>query len=303
MLPAGRVEGLERLVDEVERVAAVQVAVVGRRREEHVGQLLPRGPGANRRDERPLRAVGVAHLDEAAEPTPQPLGLQVGARQRIEREPRWLHRRIGGDIGKAVIEGGGALVTLQPREQVHQARERRQPTEPAATPPQRAELEPGAKGVGAAGVSLGEPDRRLGENERDVPPQPVVQALPLVRERVHRRRQIDVDVVALDLHREPAQVVRPLVERATGAQVEARVVPVAGEDPVGDRAAMERKAHVRTAIVDGVDLAALREQADRVAVEVDDEPAGRVQLVERGGASALCGHYGHRDKPRTSSMV
>ena len=41
-LPAGDVERLERLVDEVERVPAVEVAVVGGGREEHVGELCRR---------------------------------------------------------------------------------------------------------------------------------------------------------------------------------------------------------------------------------------------------------------------
>jgi len=38
-LPPSDVERLERLVDEVERVAAVEIAVVGRGGEEHVGEL------------------------------------------------------------------------------------------------------------------------------------------------------------------------------------------------------------------------------------------------------------------------
>ena len=89
-----------------------------------------------------------------------------------------------------------------------------------------------------------------------------------------RRRAIDEHVVAVDLDREAAQLVRELVEGAAGSEVEAGVVPVAGEDPVADRAAVQREPHVRAAVVDGVHLVALGEEADRVPVEVDDEPPG-----------------------------
>jgi hypothetical protein len=84
----------------------------------------------------------------------------------------------------------------------------------------------------------------------------------------------DEDAVTADFDGNRA-VVGPQVERASARQVKASVVPVAGKDPVGDRAAVEWKAHVRAAIVDGVDLVALRKQTERVPVEVDDEsPCG-----------------------------
>ena len=115
-----------------------------------------------------------------------------------------------------------------------------------------------------------------------------------MRDRVPWQAQVDVHVVALDLHGEAAQVVGPLVEGAARAEIEARVVPVAGEDPVAHRAAMQGKTHVRTPVVDGVDLAAVSEQADRVALEVDDEALGLAELLERGGPFALGAlHHGH----------
>ena len=95
------------------------------------------------------------------------------------------------------------------------------------------------------------------------------------------RRQVDVDVVALDLDGEAAQLVGELVEGAAGAEVEARVVPVAREDPVVDRPAVQREAHVRAAVVDRVDGVSIGEQADRVAIEAHDEPPLRAKLVER----------------------
>ena len=83
MLPAGDVERLERLVGEVGRVADLDVAVVGDRREQHVGHLGAGGARAHGRDHAALGALVVAHLDELAEPA-------------LER------RQVGADIGQRV---------------------------------------------------------------------------------------------------------------------------------------------------------------------------------------------------------
>ena len=265
--------------------------MVGGGREEHVGELLRRGARADRRDERTLRALGVAHLDETAEPAAQSAWIHV-ARKRIEREPRRLHRRVGGDVGQAVVERGGSLVAGQPRHEVHQARQRRQPAEPTPAAPKGAELEPGGKRIRSARVRVGQRDRRLREDEWDVPPQPVVQPLPLMRQRVVGRRQVDVDVVAVDLDGKPAQIVGPLVEGAAGAEIEASVVPVAGEDPVADRPAVKREAHMRATVVDGVHVTPVRDEADRVAAQMNDQPLGLFELHQRGGSFALRGLHG-----------
>ena len=114
-------------------------------------------------------------------------------------------------------------------------------------------------------------------------------------DRVAPRRDVHVDLAVLDLDREAAQLVGPLVEGAAAAEVEARVMPVAGEDPVRDRAAVEREAHVRAAVVDGVHLAALEQQAHGVSLDADHHPALRLELLERGGSLTLRGlHDCHR---------
>jgi hypothetical protein len=91
------------------------------------------------------------------------------------------------------------------------------------------------------------------------------------------------------------------------------VVPVAGEDPVAERATVEREPHVRAAIVDGVDLIAVGEQTQRVSVEVDHKPPRRTQLGKRrgpdqrfsgdGGGHLLLLDRGNAGQPRTSTMV
>ncbi len=293
-VPAGHVERLERLVHEVERVAAVEVAVVGGGGEEHVCERARRRACPDRGHQRALRALGVADLDEAAEPECEALRVRRAAWERVERETRRLRRRVGGDVGDAVVEGSSAVAWIEPRREVHEAGERGQAAEPAAAAAGDAEVEAGAKDLDPARVGLQEGDRRLRKHERNVPLEPVAQPLALVRDRAGRRAQIDEDIVAVELDREPPQLVGPLVERATRAEIEARVMPVAGEDPVADGAAVERKAHVRATVVDRVHRVALTEQADRLPVEVDDEAPRRAQLRQRRGTDeTFRGNGGH----------
>ena len=103
---------------------------------------------------------------------------------------------------------------------------------------------------------------------------------------------VDEDVVAVELDREPPQLVGPLVEGPAGREIEPRVVPVARENPVADRAAMQREAHVRAAVVDGVHQARVRDQAHRVPLDVDDEPLLRAHVGERRSAHEARGLYG-----------
>ncbi len=102
-----------------------------------------------------------------------------------------------------------------------------------------------------------------------------------MRNRIVGNAHVDEHVVAVELHRKAPQLVGKLIERAAGREVEACVMPVTGEDPVAHGAAMEWKAHVWTAVVDRVDLVGVSEQAERVAVDVDDQPPLRAQLGKR----------------------
>jgi hypothetical protein len=52
-----------------------------------------------------------------------------------------------------------------------------------------------------------------------------------------------------DFDRRGRHVVGPWIERAAGSEIEARMVPMAGEDSVLDRAAMQRKAQVRATVI------------------------------------------------------
>ena len=61
---------------------------------------------------------------------------------------------------------------------------------------------------------------------------------------------VDQQRAILDSHREYAHIVGPLIEGPAGFEVEARVMPLAGEDTALDRSAVEREAHVRAPRLD-----------------------------------------------------
>ena len=177
----------------------------------------------------------------------------------------------------------------EPGQQVHQARERRQPPKPASPTPRDAEVEPIAERLDAGRIRLQERKRRFRQYQRDVPLEPITQPLALVLDQVFQRAEVEENVVAAQLDREAAQVVGPLIEGATSRELEAGVVPMARQDPVTDRAAVEREAHVRAAIVDGIDLIPVRKQTERVPLNVDDQPSRRAQLGKRRGADERFG--------------
>ena len=215
--------------------------------------------------------------------------------QRVEREARRLTGRVLCDVREPVVERCRPVVAVEPRREVHEAGERGQAAEPAAATAPHAVVEPGAEGLHARRVGVRQGDRRLGQHERDIPLERIVQALALVCDRVGGRCKVDENVVAAEQHRKAAQVVRELVERASRAQVEPRVVPVARQDPVRDRPAMEREAHMRAAVVDRVHRVAVGEQAHGVRADADDQPAGFPELGQRGSTDErLVGDHGHR---------
>ena len=213
--PAGDIERFERLIHEIERVPAVEVAVIGRGREEHVSELLRRGTYLRCSDDRALRSLGVAHLDEVAEPACELRGVSRTG-ERVEPEMGRLSGGVGRDVGQSVMERCGTVRRVKLGQKVHQASERRQPSKPTSSTPGDAEVEPVAERLDARRVRLQDRKRRLREHERDVPLESVTQALSLVLDDVVQRAEVEEYVVAANLDREAAQVVGPLVEGPAG---------------------------------------------------------------------------------------
>src|SRR5262249_8280117 len=74
------------------------------------------------------------------------------------------------------------------------------------------------------------------------------------------------------LDRTGRYIVGPEVEGAPAVEIEPSVVPVTGQNAVLDAAALERKAHVRTPVVEGKDAPAIVHDEDRTVMPVHHEP-------------------------------
>ncbi len=171
------------------------------------------------------------------------------------------------------------------------------PPPPSFAPVADAEIEPLAKGHDGIGFAAFEQrDYRLCDYQRDIPFQPVAQPLRLALEEIALLGEIDPYDALVDAHRKRAHVVGPLIEGTPGREVEARVMPVAGQDAILDAPAIERDAHVRASIVHREDSPARVEQRDHVAIEVDCAAlsVGQVREVEGPNESrrdALVVHF------------
>jgi hypothetical protein len=121
----------------------------------------------------------------------------------------------------------------------------------------------------------------LGDDKADVVREAVIKPPPPVHCGVGMtERGLYPDLAAAHLYRADWRVVRPQIEGAAAFEVEAGVVPMTGQDPVLDAAAVEREAHVRAPIVERKDATAVIEDKDRAMCAMHDEPALRLQLFE-----------------------
>ena len=120
----------------------------------------------------------------------------------------------------------------------------------------------------------------------------VVEPAPQMGDPVGRRLDDDDHVVAVDLDRVGAHVVGEGVEGAARVQVEAGVVPVAGEQAVVDGAPVQRETHVRAAVVDRVGAALGPEHADRLRPELGRQLSLGHQLVAAAHADTVLAVHG-----------
>src|SRR5690606_14644704 len=79
-------------------------------------------------------------------------------------------------------------------------------------------------------------------------------------------------------------VVGEKIKGAAGAEVEAGVMPVTGENTVVDAASIQGEAHVRTAVVHGVDLALVGKEGQHVAAHLHRVDAGLLHVGQGGNA-------------------
>src|SRR5262245_61612697 len=89
-------------------------------------------------------------------------------------------------------------------------------------------------------------------------------------------------------------VVCPQIEGTATREIEAGVVPVTGEGAVLDATAIERKAHVRAAIVEREDTTFVVDNEYGTVWPVHDQPPLRLQLLEAARAHEIRGQYVHQ---------
>jgi hypothetical protein len=124
---------------------------------------------------------------------------------------------------------------------------------------------------------------RFGDDQPDVVLHPLLQAVPPVGVTVgvaRARGHPHLAVAHLDFGR--GNVICPRIEGSAGGEVEAGVMPVAGENAVGEGTPMQRESQVRTAVVEGVDAIVVADHQDRAAIALDHHHPFRLQLVEAG---------------------
>jgi hypothetical protein len=139
---------------------------------------------------------------------------------------------------------------------------------------------------------------RLGDDQAEVVGEPVVEPVAPMRRRIGvAEGGLHPDVRAAHFDRAGRHVVGPQIEGAAAGEIEARVVPVAGEDPVLDAAAFERKAHVRTAIIEREHAPAVMHHQDRAMWPAHHEPPLGLELLEATGVDEARDRNIHGARP------
>ena len=111
-------------------------------------------------------------------------------------------------------------------------------------------------------TSIEQGQSRLAHDESEVMLHPFLESVLPMRQVIARLARQHPDFLASDVDRIPGNVISPEMERAAAGQVEPGVVPIAGEDAVFHTPAMQRKAHVRTAVFHGEDFPVVVEHRD-----------------------------------------
>jgi hypothetical protein len=94
----------------------------------------------------------------------------------------------------------------------------------------------------------------LGDHEAEVVGKAVLEPAPSMARGIGLAEGgLDPDLAVTHLGRTGRDIVGPEIEGAAARQIEARVMPMTREDAVLDAAAIERKAHVRAAVVERED--------------------------------------------------
>ena len=158
-----------------------------------------------------------------------------------------------------MIESEWPVSSVKARQDVGHSRYDGKPRAPARDPVLDPKERCASKEV-CRGIQLRQPDHALRQDEADVLLQTFVQlAGPVLLAVLLDRSRIEPNDAISYLYAESRYVIGEGVKGASPAEVELRMMPMASEDAVLHGPALERKPHVGTAIVDGVDLVAVRD--------------------------------------------
>ena len=284
MIPADDIEALEGLVDGVERMTAIGVIAVGDGTEQQTGERAWAGARGDGRQQGAFGAVPVAHQGPVAQPALQRLEGRRLLAQFLARPVGRLPVTVRRHPADALVEGEIGLVLGQGGNEVAERRQHRQSAAPAVAV---AGAEQGglADDLGIAGAGRPEAEHGLGDDEADIVGHAVAEApAPMAGFVGVAAIARHPDLAMANLHRAGGHVVRPQVEGGAASKIEARMVPVAGEDAVLDRAAVERKAKVGTTVIEGQDLARVIDDEERRAGAAEHQFALGLELVQ--GADA-----------------
>jgi hypothetical protein len=87
-----------------------------------------------------------------------------------------------------------------------------------------------------------------------------------------RERRLYPDIAVTYLDRNGRYVVRPEVECASAFQIEARMMPMTGQDTILDAPLFEREAHMGATVIEGADAPVIVDDEDRTVVTTHNGP-------------------------------
>ena len=192
-------------------------------------------------------------------PVPQPAPEQshrtrAADCQRLAVAPRRHAVAIARYASQTVEKGEIALLLGQQRNEVGEGRDNGLADTPAVTVA-GAEQHGIANKCTIIGMVTAQPEHRFGDDEPDIVLQPLPQAVApmIIAVGVARPPAHPHGSVVPQFHRGGRDVIGPEIERPAARQVEAGMMPVAGQNAVLDRTAVKREAEMRAAVIERVD--------------------------------------------------
>jgi hypothetical protein len=120
---------------------------------------------------------------------------------------------------------------------------------PAPTAVFGAKVQPGPERSDRITPIFNQDHHGFAHDERQIPLQAHLEPLLLVLAGIPLAGQVDPDFISANFDGKTADIIGPLVKRSPALQVEAGVVPVAGQDSVFYGSTIQGKAHMRAAVV------------------------------------------------------